>query len=423
MEAIRYQESSGSKKLRRGRKQVDVFGLSAANLIRNKKRTIVTMMTMGLSCVLFMSLAGLMSSMSAEDIARRNIAQGDFRLELDCEWNDREYPERNFDNLQMNNSFSEEFVSEIEQTDGVTEVVRSKMVLISSEYPSLLFEDDHRVNMSAFDREKAKKYQKEIKQGKLDYDQMLAENGAIFTSDYFMNEYALAIGDKLLLTVHDGDRQIPIEITVTASMDYAESYFMIPQEIFDGLGLEFDSTQELYITADKKKYDSVKAALQEISDSNEYFLLYSMDEELEIGRLSVNMIKYPMYLVLIMVAVISFMNLINTMITSIVTRKKELGMLQAIGLSNRQLSGMLAGEGAVFTIGTLLLSTTVGNILGYLIFCQAKEKHIMSVSMYHYPVWETAGLALMLILGQLMITVYISRRVRRESLIDRIRSE
>ena len=148
-----------------------------------------------------------------------------------------------------------------------------------------------------------------------------------------------------------------------------------------------------------------------------------MDEELEIGRLSVNMIKYPMYLVLIMVAVISFMNLINTMITSIVTRKKELGMLQAIGLSNRQLSGMLAGEGAVFTIGTLLLSTTVGNILGYLIFCQAKEKHIMSVSMYHYPVWETAGLALMLILGQLMITVYISRRVRRESLIDRIRSE
>ena len=134
------------------------------------------------------------------------------------------------------------------------------------------------------------------------------------------------------------------------------------------------------------------------------------------------MIKYPMYVILLMIAVIGFMNLINTMITSIITRKQELGMLQAIGLSDRQLTRMLAGEGMVFTAGTLLASMTLGNIFGYLIFLWGKNSHFMSVTEYHYPVWETVALAVLLIVGQMAITFFIGRRMRKESLIDRIRN-
>ena len=47
----------------------------------------------------------------------------------------------------------------------------------------------------------------------------------------------------------------------------------------------------------------------------------------------------------IMVAVISFTNLINTMLTSIVTRKRELGILQAIGLSDRQAVSVFGESG------------------------------------------------------------------------------
>ena len=129
-----------------------------------------------------------------------------------------------------------------------------------------------------------------------------------------------------------------------------------------------------------------------------------------------------MYLILIIIAVIGFMNLINTMITSIVTRKRELGILQAIGLSDRQLTKMLAGEGMVFTAGTLISSVTIGNIFGYLAFLWAKEEHFMSLSRYHYPLAETIALAFALILGQLLLTNFIGKRVRRQSLIDRIRS-
>ncbi len=156
---------------------------------------------------------------------------------------------------------------------------------------------------------------------------------------------------------------------------------------------------------------------------NEHFGLYSMDEEMLIGRSMVSMTVYPFYLLLAMIAVIGFINLINTMITSIVTRKKELAVLQAVGLTGRQLVRMLAGEGLVFTAGTLLISLTLGNLSGYLLFIWAKEEHFMSVSRYRYPLWESVGLTLTLLAGQLLITLCIRKRMEKESLIERIRNE
>lgn len=424
IEAIRYQESSSGGKVRKGKKDINVFGLSTANLMRNKKRTIVTITSMGLSCVLFMSLAGVLGSMREEDIARRSIPEGDFNLYLDFSLNDKVYPENNLDSLQTRNIFSEEFVETIENIPGVESVERGEKILISSEYPSELFEDGNRVSMSYIDREQAGKYQNDLERGEIDYDAMISECGAIYTSDVSFDMYGFTIGDSVPLTVYDGDRTFPLTIKITATVnDGGKPYFVLPEEIWTGLGLTYDPTAELYISVDRDRYDECKEVLAEISDSGEYFRLYSMDEELNIGRQTIILIKYPMYMILLMIAVIGFMNLINTMITSIVTRKRELGILQAIGLSDRQLAKMLAGEGLVFTVGTLFASVSIGNLFGYVLFLWAKDSRLLGLSMYHYPLAETFLLVFVLTFGQLGITGFISRRIHKESLIERIRSE
>ncbi len=422
IDAIRYQESSRGKAVRSGNVNINVFRLSSANLTRNKRRTAVTMITMGLSCVLFMSLAGTLNSMSPEDIAGRQIEKGDFKLALSYSSNDKDYPENNLDSLQQQNIFSDKFMNQLQAIDGVEAVERHQESIISSDYPVEFFADGRRVTMGTVSREQAEDMQKEVKQGVIDYDQMVAENGVIFTSNIFWEEYGLQLNQPIDITLYDGNREIPLTVKITASLDDGSSYFLLPQEVYDNLGLKFDPTSQLYIYADKAKYESAKAALESLAETNERFRLYSMDEEMEIAAMSVNIIKYPMYMILLMIAVIGFMNLINTMITSIITRKRELGVLQAIGLSNRQLTKMLAGEGVFFTAGTLLASVTLGNLFGYLIFLWAKSNHFMSISAYHYPLWETIGLAVMLVVGQLAITHFIGKRVQKESLIDRIRS-
>lgn len=423
IEAIRYQESSGKGKLREGNLSVDVFRLSKANLMRNKHRTIATMVTMALSCVLFMSMAGALNSISAEDMADRELEGSDFKISLDYALTDEEYPENNLENISKNNPFSDELIGQIEDMDGVEEVRTLCRVSASSDNPAQLFKEEPRLTISALTEDKAEEYGKEVKRGELDYDKLAAENGAVFTSDVFWEEYGLELGERIDFTVYDGDRQIPLSVTIEATVDDGSaSMFLIPQEVYDSLKLENNSITDLYIKADADKYEEVKAAMETIADSQESFDLYSRDEEISIGAMSVNLVKLPMYAILIMIALIGFMNVINTMVTSIVTRKRELGMLQAIGLTNRQLVRMLAGESMVFMAGTLISSLTVGNLLGYLVFLWARDSGFMSVTAYHYPVWETLALALMLVIGQLAITLFIGKRLGKESLIERIRN-
>ena len=423
IEAIRYQESSGKGKLREGNLSVDVFRLSKANLMRNKHRTIATMVTMALSCVLFMSMAGALNSISAEDMADRELEGSDFKISLDYALTDEEYPENNLENISKNNLFSDELIGQIEDMDGVEEVRTLCRVSASSDNPAQLFKEEPRLTISVLTEDKAEEYGKEVKRGELDYDKLAAENGAVFTSDVFWEEYGLELGERIDFTVYDGDRQIPLSVTIEATVDDGSaSMFLIPQEVYDSLKLENNSITDLYIKADDDKYEEVKAAMETIAGSQESFDLYSRDEEISIGAMSVNLVKLPMYAILIMIALIGFMNLINTMVTSIVTRKRELGMLQAIGLTNRQLVRMLAGESMVFMAGTLISSLTVGNLLGYLVFLWAKDSGFMSVTAYHYPVWETLALALMLVIGQLAITLFIGKRLGKESLIERIRN-
>ena len=187
VEAMRYQESSNSRKYRKGYGSVNVFRLAKANLVRNKKRTVVTMVTMGLSCVLFMSMAGILNSMRAEDIADRELEGNDFKIELDYDINDETYPENNLDNINKNNPFSDDLLRQILELDGVEGVNSVHEVPVSSDFPSSLF-DEGRITISDLSREKAESYKDEIEKGSIDYSKLVEDHGAVFTSDSFMDE-------------------------------------------------------------------------------------------------------------------------------------------------------------------------------------------------------------------------------------------
>lgn len=430
VEAIRYQENTGDRKSRKGHREIKVSTLTFANLTRNKRRTAVTILTMGLSCVLFICVSAMLSSISAEDLARRNIPRGDLRLSLDYALHDKEYPENNLDSLVQKNYFNDAFLARLLSIEGVESVEREHgRILSSANMESTLYEDyENRLQLSYFTRDEAEKLNACLNQGSIDYDRMTANNEIVFTNDYYFSQYGLSLGETYSLTLYDGSLEIPFTATLTAlttpdnGFPVDLPFLIMTEDTWDSLGLSNDPTTDIYLHVDDAYYDSVKETLWKLVSENEHFTLYSMDVEMRIGRSSVGLIRSPLYLLLILIAVIGFINLINTMITSIVTRKKELGVLQALGLSDRQLVRMLSGEGLVFTAGTLLISLTLGNFFGWLFYRWAKQEHFMSISRYHYPLWETVGLTAVLIAGQLIITLVIRKKMMQESLIDRIRN-
>ena len=73
-----------------------------------------------------------------------------------------------------------------------------------------------------------------------------------------------------------------------------------------------------------------------------------------------------MLIVAIVVVCFSLINLVNTTITNFLSRKQEIGMLQAIGLSKKQLIKMLRYEGLLYSLFATLVTLFLGTGLGFI---------------------------------------------------------
>ncbi len=90
--------------------------------------------------------------------------------------------------------------------------------------------------------------------------------------------------------------------------------------------------------------------------------------QLESAESVTRMMKLGCYLFMAVVGLIGFMNMANTMIMNITTKKQEYGVLQAVGMTNKQLNLCLQLQGLIFTVGTICVALIIGLPLGYALF-------------------------------------------------------
>ena len=134
-----------------------------------------------------------------------------------------------------------------------------------------------------------------------------------------------------------------------------------------------------------------------------------------------SMMKTMGYSFLLLIGMITFMNMANTMILNVITRKRELGVLQAVGMTNKQLNKMLRNEGLLFTLGSIVISLVVGIPAGYGLFLYGKKAGLTGFDVYHFPGVEILVMIFVLAVLQIGLSFMLSRNVKKESLIDRIR--
>ena len=112
--------SSTAGKTRKGYEEIDIRKLTLTNLSRNKKRTVMTIFTLGATGILFMVVATVCSCMSPEDMVRDDLRE-DIRLSVDS-WADPMYPERALNKIQQNNPLTEELKEQLLQIGGVKDI-------------------------------------------------------------------------------------------------------------------------------------------------------------------------------------------------------------------------------------------------------------------------------------------------------------
>lgn len=420
VEAMRYQEDSvKGKGTRKGYFAVNVRRLTMSNLERNKKRTLTTIFTMGLSCVMFVVIANVAGNMDAEFDARKQVEKGDFYITLDCDVNDTAYPENNLNHVQQQKLMSDEWLDQIRSIDGVTKVETRKAIRALRENVNGE-EDELYTWVPVLSKED---YQKlETERGTIDYDSVNKNQEIVFASDYWMDTYGYKLGDKVKLTFYDGDREIPMTFTLAGSTE-ANSMFVLTEEQLEAMDLTEDMTTDVWVSCEKDKLVSVQSALEQMTGESEYYALTTYQDAYKLSNMSIAMTKGAAYALLGIIGVIGFMNMANTLITSIITRRRELGILQAIGMTKKQLNRMLQMEGLVFTVGTLLVSLSLGNVLGYLAWLKCKAGHVIGISTYSVPVAELLVMAGILLVLQAVLSGYMSSYLQKEALIERIRHQ
>lgn len=172
----------------------------------------------------------------------------------------------------------------------------------------------------------------------------------------------------------------------------------------------------------REKYNAqAEAELKAIVEENGRIQMRVWQDVYEEYQSNIGMTSGICYAFIGILGAICIMNMINTMIHSVHIRKKEIGILQAVGLSDSQLLRMLQLEGLFYTVGTLLIAVVGGSLAGYPVFLWAKTQGIFNITNYHYPTKIAIILTVVLGMLQFVLTLSLGKIIKRDSLIHRIR--
>ena len=121
------------------------------------------------------------------------------------------------------------------------------------------------------------------------------------------------------------------------------------------------------------------------------------------------------------VGLVGVLNFFNAILTGITARRRELAVLQSIGMTARQLRTMLALEGLFYTVGAALLALAL--IVVTAPFVGPALNGLIWFFTYHFTIWPIAVvLPLFGALG-ILIPVLSCRAAQRYSVVERLRQE
>lgn len=119
-------------------------------------------------------------------------------------------------------------------------------------------------------------------------------------------------------------------------------------------------------------------------------------------------------------ALIGILNFVNVTVTSILSRRQELAMLAAIGMTGKQLRRMLRDEGIVYGVLTILVSASAGTAIGYfLVEAVAGQMWMFS---WHFTLLPIVICIPFLLLISVIVPEMCYRNMCRNTVVERLRA-
>lgn len=432
IEALRYtpQDTMKNKANKKVCRNLSPIGLGIMNFSKNKKKATITMLSLGLGGILFITAATYMSSFDKADYSRQGYFK-DAEFYIQYSESAIELEENGTSGIQAKSPMNDNFVKEIENIEGVEKVTEVKNFGISYDFPehSEYDNDDYILPLN---EEQIKNIEKYIEDGTADYDKLMTGNYILVADNGNVEEiygWKFNIGDKITIHYFDGNKMAEreVEILGTLSHDFVldnssslEGWFVMPEKPILNW-LTYDSLNaQILISTDESKTEQVGAELEQIVAERPELSLETLAESTEIHNAEADRVFGAISGLAIFIMMFSILSMMNTLITNIVTRKQELAMLESIGMSKSQIRKMLLGESLLLVIATVGVTLTIGTLCGYFL-CNMLYNNGMYYMSFKFPTVFTVAYVVVLTLVPLVITIASMKSFSKEALVERLR--
>ena len=326
--------------------------LAYKNIIRSKRRTILTFLMLSFGMFFYIFMASLMEGIDQKSFENMlNFETGHFKIQSPTFDEDRPF---DFDNLLENSNQIKNKLS------------KHKFITATTERVLFMAEIDNSVDstpivvvgIDPINDPKIFALKDFIEKGKL------KPNGGIIGAD-LAKGLGLKVGDFVYLTFRDfNGMTTAMEIEYSAKINSADprinnsTVFVNINEAQKFLGTK--KISEIFIkTTNHKKYKRFEKLLK--LDMGKAKLLSWRAQADKKGALVASK-KQSSYLFLFLIIVMAMVGIINTMLISVLEKRKEIGTLKALGFTDKQVQKLFILEG--FFIG--FFGSIIGIVIGFL---------------------------------------------------------
>lgn len=483
IEALRYTESSGRTKGKRTKKKVSIFSMAWANLGRSRGKTFITIVSLALAVVLFQLVVTFVNGFDMDRYVSRSFAS-DFQIadagyfqngELGADWplsedviaainaqggvtsggrtygdgaSVQSFQPENWLRQIMNPYYDENALNAM-----LSERARDPEGNLASMAMLYGMEDYGLDHLTVVDGDLADVYDPAKKAVAVvvptdDYGKALPDTTSRKVGDKmwlrFVEEWeyvaretgeVYASPDDIPETVayeerakkyHDVEYTVAALVTMPGSLSYG--YHMMESEeiVINAQNFIADSGNDdiMYYAFDTS--DAATAGMEEfLSDYTE-----NIDPALDYQSKQTYIDEFNgfrnMFALLggtlsAIIAVIGVLNVFNAILTGITSRRRELAMLQSIGMTAKQLRRMLVIEGVLYTLGAVALAAVL--VLAISPFAGEAVGGLFFWFSYRPTYWPLAVAAPVFAAVGVLIPLASVHRMQRNSVVDRLREE
>lgn len=454
VEALEYRVVSSVRKRHKTRKGSLIVRMALEQLTRNKKKTMVTMLSLAASLSVFLCLITLLHTQSAREYSY-NYMGLDMVLKNDT-----------INNMVLNRAaegeeqiqgvhpiLNEELLNEIRQTDGVEEVLPTITVptIVPWEkevtdvwmrefyetWMNIPYEDDieeyqqHPENFGSslvgITEEDFRALNAEMEQpvdeeaflsgktcilyrhGLFGLDEKELRGKQISCEEYVHPENTRTFEIAGMTDVGDYVSLLGFPPTMIVIDDAVKAFTEKP--IVFRVGIRY--AEEYH----KETEDAILSNIEESPNKTDFSWDSKIEQAENVKAAQGHMMEIGFGIVLIL-GIIGVMNYINTSVGNMQSRQKEISIMESVGMTERQVKKMLVWEGIFYTGGVLFLTLTVGIGITYAIY---QTMNYMGAKFW-FPALPFLGATLILFVVCIVVPVWTYQKIEKSgSLVERIR--